>query len=115
MIFIDTAHCRLAPDKDTNSDVIVVAAVACTFVALIAFCLGKSYQLRHQRQGYDQVSSIERTSLCRVTKMCKKKLSPKAGAQQGKNSDDAASDDATMDATPSKSVSKSMVKKEIHL
>ena len=72
-IFIDTTHCRLAPVKDTNSDVIVVAAVACTFVALIAFRIGKCYQLRHQRRGYDQVSSIERTSLCRVTKVSSKK------------------------------------------
>lgn len=44
MIFIDTTHCRLALDKDTDTDVIVVAAVACTMVALIAFRIGKCYQ-----------------------------------------------------------------------
>ena len=73
MIFIDTTHCRVALDKDTDTDVIVVAAVACTMVALIAFRIGKCYQLRHQRQGYGQVSSIERTSLCSVTKVSSRK------------------------------------------
>lgn len=115
MIFIDTTHCRLAPDETTNKEVIVIGAVVCVIVALVAFRIGVNH--KKKKRGYEQVSieDVERTSLCRVTKMCKKKLSPKAGAQQGKNSDDAASDDATMDATPSKSFSKSMVKKEIHL
>ena len=116
MIFIDTTHCRLAPDERTNKEVIVIGAVVCVVVALVAFRIGVNH--KKKKRGYEQVSieDVESTSLCRVTKMCKKKkLSPKAGAQQGKNSDDAASDDATIDATPSKSFSKSMIKKEIHL
>ena len=116
MIFIDTTHCRLAPDEpSTIKQVIVIGAACCLMVALAAFGTGVNY--KKKKRGYEQVSieDVERTSLCRVTKMCKKKLSPKAGAQQGKNSDDAASDDATVDATPLKSFSKSMVKKEIHL
>ena len=112
MLFIDTTHCRLAPDETINKEVIVIGAVVCIAVALVAFRLGVSH--KKKKRGYEQVSiedeSVERTSLCRVTKMCKKKLSPKAGAQ-GKNSDDAASDDAMS----SKSFSKSMAKKEIHL
>ena len=75
MIFIDTTHCQLAPNDRTN--IILVAVVACTIVALVAFRMGVRYKLKKKR-GYEQVSiedeSVERTRLCRVTKMCKKKL-----------------------------------------
>ena len=112
MLFIDTTHCGLLPDETTNKEVVVIGAVVCVIVALVAFRIGVSH--KKKKRGYEQVSiedeSVERTSLCRVTKMCKKKLSPKAGVQ-GKSSDDAASDDATF----SKSFSTSMAKKEIHL
>tara|TARA_B100000795_G_C22547375_1_gene341130 strand:+ start:35 stop:364 length:330 start_codon:yes stop_codon:yes gene_type:complete len=109
MLFIDTTHCRLEPEETTNKQVIVIAAAVCIIVALVAFRMGVRH--KKQKRGYEQLSiedeSVERTSLCRVTKMCKKKLSPKVGAQ-GKNSDDD-------DAVSSKSFSKSMAKKEIHL
>ena len=112
MLFIDTTHCGLVPDETTNKEVVVIGAVVCIIVGLVAFRIGVSH--KKKKRGYEQVSiedeSVERTSLCRVTKMCKKKLSPKAGVQ-GKSSDDAASDDATF----SKSFSTSMAKKEIHL
>lgn len=112
MLFIDTTHCGLLPDETTNKEVVVIGAVVCVIVALVAFRIGVSH--KKKKRGYEQVSiedeSVERTSLCRVTKMCKKKLSPKAGVQ-GKSSDDAASDDATF----STSFSTSMAKKEIHL
>ena len=112
MLFIDTTHCGLVPDETTNKEVVVIGAVVCIIVGLVAFRIGVSH--KKKKRGYEQVSiedeSVERTSLCRVTKMCKKKLSPKAGVQ-GKSSDDAASDDATF----SKSFSTSMAQKEIHL
>ena len=92
MIFIDTTHCQLAPDARTN--IILVAVVACTIVALVAFRMGVRYKLKKKR-GYEQVSiedeSVERTRLCRVTKMCKKKL---IGAQG--DDDDAASKSTAM-------------------
>ena len=72
MIFIDITHCRLAPDEKTNKEVIVIAAVICIIVALVAFRMGECYKLNEKR-GYDQVSSVERTSLCRVTKVSSKK------------------------------------------
>ena len=56
--------------------------------------MGVRYKLKKKR-GYEQVSiedeSVERTKLCRVTKMCKKKL---IGAQG--NDDDAASKSTAM-------------------
>ena len=75
MIFIDTTHCRLAPDEpSTIKQVIVIGAACCLMVALAAFGTGVNY--KKKKRGYEQVSieDVERTSLCRVTKMCKKKL-----------------------------------------
>ena len=79
-IFIDTTHCRLAPDEKTNWEVIMIAAVICIIVALVAFRMGECYKLNEKR-GYDQVSSVERTSLCRVTKVSSKKKFSWIGAQ----------------------------------
>ena len=72
MIFIDNTHYRMAFDEMTNNQAIVVAAAVCIIVALVAFRMGKCYKL-DKKQGYEQVSSVERTSLCRVTKMSSKK------------------------------------------
>ena len=64
MIFIDTTHCRLAPDERTNKEVIVIGAVVCVVVALVAFRIGVNH--KKKKRGYEQVSieDVESTSLC---------------------------------------------------
>ena len=75
MIFIDNTHYRMAFDEMTNKQAIVVAAAVCIIVALVAFRMGVRH--KKQKRGYEQLSiedeSVERTSLCRVTKMSSKK------------------------------------------
>lgn len=80
VIFADTIHCKVGSESPTDNEIIIIAVVICTIVAMLAFRVGVHFKVKGKK-GYQKVSveleeqdeSVERTKLCRVTKMIKKK------------------------------------------
>jgi len=87
VVFADTIHCTVGKESLVHSadkEVIIIAIVICVIVALLAFRVGVHYRFKgNKMKGYQKVSveleeqdeSIERTKLCRVSKVIKKKNS----------------------------------------